>query len=71
MSLLSGEHTSIFTCLLDLHYLSLSPDSHHIFPAKFAADGEEQRADSQAQEGNQKSKEEVQGIMNLRQRLFA
>jgi hypothetical protein len=51
--------------LLDLHYLSLSPDSHHIFPAKFAADGEEQRADSQAQEGNQKSKEEVQGILNL------
>jgi hypothetical protein len=59
--------------LLDLHYLSLSPDSHHIFPAEFAADGEEQRADSQAQaqEGNQKSKEEVQDIMNLRQRLFA
>uniref|UniRef100_A0A2N9GZ85 Uncharacterized protein n=1 Tax=Fagus sylvatica TaxID=28930 RepID=A0A2N9GZ85_FAGSY len=47
--------------LMDNAISLISPDSHHIFPAKFAADGEEQRADSQAQEGNQKSKEEVQG----------
>ena len=43
---LSAEHTPMFTSLFDLYYLSLIPDSHHIFPAKFAADGEEQRADS-------------------------
>ena len=33
----------------------MSPNSHHIFPFKLAADGEEQRTDSEAQE--------VQGVM--------
>ena len=41
----------------------MSPNSHHIFPFKFATNGEEQRANLEAQEANQKSYDEVQDIM--------